>query len=110
MEAVKQCAIAGMGAAVLPRIAIGQELAQKKLVPVRWQGAPLLAYTQMLRLRERWITPALEGLWTLAHKYFGIATAAPDEELAGAPSECSRDYCCRVRESATEPRSRRRRY
>jgi len=84
MEAVKQCAIAGMGAAVLPRIAIGQELALKKLVPVRWQGTPLVAYTQMLRLKDRWMTPALEGLWKLAHKHFGIAPT-PDPEMAGVP-------------------------
>jgi len=84
MEAVKQCAIAGMGAAVLPRIAIAQELALKRLVPVRWQGTPLVAYTQMLRLRDRWMTPALEGLWRLAQKHFGVAVA-PDPELAGTP-------------------------
>lgn len=85
IEAVKQCAIAGMGVAVLPRTAIAQELAQKRLVPVRWKGAPLIAYTQMLRHRERWMTPALEGLWTLAQKYFGVERT-PDPELAGTPS------------------------
>ena len=84
IEAVKQCAIAGMGAAVLPRTAIALELQQRRLVPLRWTGTPLVAYTQMLRHRERWMTPALEGLWTMAEKYFGIAPpAAP--ELATAP-------------------------
>ena len=83
IEAVKQCAIAGMGVAVLPRIAIAQELAQRRLVPVRWKGAPLVAYTQMLHHRERWMTPALEGLWTMAQKYFGVVKT-PDPELAGA--------------------------
>ena len=73
IEAVKQCAIAGMGVAVLPRTAIAPELAQRRLVPVRWNGAPLVAYTQMLRHRERWMTPALEGLWAMAEKYFGVA-------------------------------------
>ena len=73
IEAVKQCAIAGMGVAVLPRTAIAHELAQRRLVPVRWNGAPLVAYTQMLRHRERWMTPALEGLWAMAEKYFGVA-------------------------------------
>ncbi len=84
IEAVKQCAIAGMGVAVLPRTAIAQELAQRRLVPVRWKGAPLVAYTQMLRHRDRWMTPALDGLWGMAQKYFGVTRTA-DPELAGAP-------------------------
>jgi DNA-binding transcriptional LysR family regulator len=84
IEAVKQCAIAGMGVAVLPRTAIAQELAQRRLVPVRWKGVPLIAYTQMLRHRERWMTPALEGLWSMAQKYFGVAKT-PDPELAITP-------------------------
>ncbi|HEV2199931.1 MAG TPA: LysR family transcriptional regulator [Bryobacteraceae bacterium] len=84
IEAVKQCAIAGMGVAVLPRTAIVHELEQRKLVPVRWTGTPLVAYTQMVRHRERWMTPALEGLWMLAEKYFGVAIMPPPA-LAGAP-------------------------
>jgi DNA-binding transcriptional LysR family regulator len=84
IEAVKQCAIAGMGAAVLPRTAIALELQQRRLVPLRWTGTPLVAYTQMLRHRERWMTPALEGLWIMAEKYFGIAPPATPE-LATAP-------------------------
>ncbi len=84
IEAVKQCAIAGMGAAVLPRTAIALELQQRRLVPLRWTGTPLVAYTQMLRHRERWMTPALEGLWTMVEKYFGIAPPA-SPELAIAP-------------------------
>jgi len=82
IEAVKQCAIAGMGVAVLPRTAIAQELAQRRLVPVRWNGTPLVAYTQMLRHRERWMTPALEGLWAMARKYFGVAQAPAGEAIA----------------------------
>jgi len=84
MEAVKQCAIAGMGVAVLPRTAIAQELAQHRLVPVRWKGAPLVAYTQMLRHRDRWMTPALEGIWRLGQRHFGVA-AKPQPEMI--PSE-----------------------
>jgi DNA-binding transcriptional LysR family regulator len=76
IEAVKQCALAGMGVAVLPRTAIAHELAQRRLAPVRWKGPPLVAYTQMLRHRERWMTPALEGLWKLAQKYFGVPVGA----------------------------------
>jgi DNA-binding transcriptional LysR family regulator len=84
MEAVKQCAIAGMGVAVLPRTAVMQELAQRRLVPVRWNGTPLVAYTQMLRHRDRWMTPALEGLWKLAQKHFGVPKKE-DTELVSPP-------------------------
>jgi len=45
-------------------------------------GTPLVAYTQMLRHRERWMTPALEGLWAMARKYFGVAQAPAGEAIA----------------------------
>jgi DNA-binding transcriptional LysR family regulator len=65
IEAAKQCAIAGMGLAVLPKMALSAELEHKQLVSVRWPGLGFPIYVQMMRHRERWVSPALRELWRL---------------------------------------------
>jgi DNA-binding transcriptional LysR family regulator len=68
MEAAKQCAVAGMGLAILPGMAVAAELKQKRLVPVPWPGTGFPVYSQMIRHRERWASPALHALWGLAEQ------------------------------------------
>jgi DNA-binding transcriptional LysR family regulator len=75
VEAVKQCAIAEMGIAVLPKIVVAAELEEGKLVRLNWVGPALAIYTQMLRSRERWTSPALTALWNLANKTLGTEFA-----------------------------------
>jgi DNA-binding transcriptional LysR family regulator len=65
IEATRECAIAGMGLAVLPKMALTEELEDKRLVPVRWPGFGFAIFAQMIRHRERWVSPALYGLWSL---------------------------------------------
>ncbi len=74
IEAAKQCAIAGMGLAVLPRMAATPELKRKRLVSVPWPGTGFPVYLQLIRHRERWASPALVGLWELAEQ--NLARAA----------------------------------
>ena len=71
IEAVKQCAIAGMGIAVLPRVAVASELNQGRLVAVPCAGIELTAHTQMIRAKARWTLPAVSALWELAQQTFG---------------------------------------
>ena len=68
IEATKQCAIAGMGLAVLPRMAATPELKRKRLVSVPWPGTGFPVYLQLIRHRERWASPALLALWGLAEQ------------------------------------------
>jgi DNA-binding transcriptional LysR family regulator len=71
LEAVKQCAVAGRGLAILPRIAVLPELSQHLLISVPCVGVELRAYTQMIRAKARWTLPALSALWDLANQAFG---------------------------------------
>jgi DNA-binding transcriptional LysR family regulator len=66
LEAVKQCAMAGMGIAILPKVAVAEELEQRLLVRLNWVGPELAVYTQIVRSSERWTSPAVLELWSLA--------------------------------------------
>jgi DNA-binding transcriptional LysR family regulator len=71
IEAAKQCAIAGMGLAVLPEMAVIAELKDNRLVSVPWPGTGFPVYIQMIRHRERWASPALHELWRLVEHSIG---------------------------------------
>jgi DNA-binding transcriptional LysR family regulator len=66
IEAIKRCASAGMGVAVLPRIAVEKELVQHQLVPLSWPQKPIRVYSQMIRHSEKWQSPANVAFWRLA--------------------------------------------
>ena len=74
LEAAKQCAMAGMGIAVLPKIAVAEELEQKLLIRLNWVGPELAVYTQILRSSERWTSPAVLELWGLAQQTLAVGT------------------------------------
>lgn len=71
VEAMKQCALASMGIAVLPEIVVHRELQQGSLVAVDWPRKPLVVYTQLYRHRDKWMSPVMTAFWDLA-----IATCA----------------------------------
>ena len=48
VEAIKQCVMAGVGIASLPRVAVADELASERLVALNWSGPPLAVTTQIL--------------------------------------------------------------
>lgn len=71
IEAIKHCALAGMGLAVVPRMAVVTELMHKRLVAFRWPRAGLRAQIQIQRHRKRPASPAANAFWMLAEKAFG---------------------------------------
>ena len=75
IEAVKQCAMAGMGVGILPKIAVTAELEQRLLVRLPWAGPELASYTQMIRNKARWTLPASSALWNLANQTLGTELA-----------------------------------
>lgn len=73
MEAIKQCALAGMGLAVVPRMAVAAELVAKKLVALPWPDGELRAQVQILRLRKRIPEPATHAFSALAERVLSAA-------------------------------------
>ena len=57
VEAIKQCAIAGLGVAFLPQMTAQESLAAGQLVALPWQ--PTQVYLQMSWHKDKWISPAM---------------------------------------------------
>ncbi|PYY25655.1 LysR family transcriptional regulator [Paenibacillus illinoisensis] len=55
-EAIKQCAISGIGIAFLPEIVAESEVERGELVVLPWQIPDLQVYTQMLWHKEKAFT------------------------------------------------------
>jgi DNA-binding transcriptional LysR family regulator len=71
VEAIKQCALASMGIAVLPEVVVHRELKQGSLVALDWPRKPMAVYTQLYRHRDKWMSPVMAAFWNLA-----VATCA----------------------------------
>lgn len=71
VEAIKQCALASMGIAVLPEVVVRRELKQGSLVALDWPRKPMAVYTQVYRHRDKWMSPVMAAFWDLA-----VATCA----------------------------------
>jgi len=66
VEAIKQCALASMGIAVLPEVVVHRELKQGSLVALDWPRKPMAVYTQLYRHRDKWVSPVMAAFWNLA--------------------------------------------
>jgi DNA-binding transcriptional LysR family regulator len=66
VEAIKQCAHARMGVAVLPEMVVADDLKAGTLVVLRWHPTELKVYTQLVRRRDRWFSPAMSAFWNAA--------------------------------------------
>jgi DNA-binding transcriptional LysR family regulator len=58
-EAIKQCAISGIGIAFLPEIVAEAEVERGELVALLWQIPDLHVYTQMLWHKDKWLSPII---------------------------------------------------
>jgi DNA-binding transcriptional LysR family regulator len=59
VETVKQCVAAGMGVAMLPAVTVEAELERRELAALRWVGTEHTIPVQMIRHKDRWVSPAL---------------------------------------------------
>jgi DNA-binding transcriptional LysR family regulator len=57
--AIKECAICGLGIAILPKIVVKDELAREKLIELDWAGPHFDVKTQLIYHHEKWLTPAM---------------------------------------------------
>lgn len=65
-EAIKQCAIMGIGIAFLPEVIIKAEVERGELVILPWDLAEVRFGTQMLWHQEKWLSPAIEAFLNFA--------------------------------------------
>jgi len=66
VEAIKQCALAGMGVAILPEIVVKDELNRGALVALRWPNERMYVYTQLVRHKDKWYSPVMQAFWNMA--------------------------------------------
>ncbi|WP_145326100.1 LysR family transcriptional regulator [Paenibacillus xylanexedens] len=71
-EAIKQCAIAGIGIAFLPEITTEEEVKRGDLVALPWQIPDLHVYTQMLWHKDKWLSPILLSFIEAAREVIAI--------------------------------------
>lgn len=69
VEAIKQCAIAGVGVSVLPAVVAAKEVEEGSLVALRWSGQEdFKVVTQMVWHKDRWLSPAAEAFCDIARE------------------------------------------
>ncbi len=61
VEAIKQCAMAGMGIAFLPAVTVAADVAQGRLAVLNWEGHDFQVFTQVMWHKEKWISPAMDA-------------------------------------------------
>ncbi|QUL54904.1 LysR family transcriptional regulator [Paenibacillus tritici] len=60
-EAIKQCAMLGMGIAILPEMAVREELNRGELVLLPWDLKATTFATQVFWHEEKWLSPAIKA-------------------------------------------------
>jgi DNA-binding transcriptional LysR family regulator len=82
VEAIKQCALARMGIAVLPEVVVAEELRKGTLVALSWPTHSLHVYTQIVRKREKWFSPAMQAFWKSAIQQLSTAKQAKQQKVS----------------------------
>ncbi len=61
IEAIKQCAIKGIGATIIPMMSVAREIDQQKLVILPWTEEQLETAILMIWHKDKWLSPTLEA-------------------------------------------------
>ena len=59
IEAIKQCVLKNVGVAMMPMMAIKQEVAEKTLVMLPWSQEKLETAILMIWHKDKWLSPPL---------------------------------------------------
>ncbi|MBV9876828.1 MAG: hypothetical protein JO025_19015 [Verrucomicrobia bacterium] len=70
IEAIKQCAMPGMGMGVLPAVTTSAEISHRKLAVLPWRGKTVCMITQILRHKQKWVSPALQAFLDVMNEGF----------------------------------------
>ncbi|MCY8513299.1 LysR family transcriptional regulator [Bacillus atrophaeus] len=71
-EAIKQCAITGIGIAFLPEITVDAEVERGELVALPWQIPDLHVYTHMAWHKDKWLSPIILSFIEAAREVIAI--------------------------------------
>ncbi|MCV9886644.1 LysR family transcriptional regulator [Metabacillus halosaccharovorans] len=71
-EAIKQCAISGIGIAFLPEIVTKVEIERGELVALPWRISDLDVYTQMSWHKDKWLSPIILAFIEAAREVWKI--------------------------------------
>ncbi|RJX40462.1 LysR family transcriptional regulator [Paenibacillus pinisoli] len=71
-EAIKQCAIAGIGIAFLPEVTVKAEIERGQLIALPWEIPDLHVYTQMLWHKDKWLSPIILAFIEAAREVIAI--------------------------------------
>ncbi|GIN39325.1 LysR family transcriptional regulator [Heyndrickxia oleronia] len=74
-EAIKQCAIAGIGTAFLPEITAEAEVERGELVTLPWHIPDLHVYTHMAWHKDKWLSPIILSFIEAAREVIAIEDA-----------------------------------
>ncbi|MCO7177144.1 LysR substrate-binding domain-containing protein [Sporolactobacillus kofuensis] len=69
VEAIKQCVLAGLGIALLPEMTVQNELKSGLLRVLPWGGDPLYIHSQLVWLKDKWVSPALSVFLSMTQAY-----------------------------------------
>lgn len=61
LEAIKQCVVYGLGVALLPRIAVADEIRKRQLIAVPFAHPECKFYTQLIYSKKKWQSKAFLG-------------------------------------------------
>ena len=61
LETIKQCLLKGLGVAMIPQMAIKEEIAQKELTILPWPEETLETAILMIWHKDKWLSPTLQA-------------------------------------------------
>lgn len=67
-EAIKQCAISGIGIAFLPEVTVEAEIERGDLVTLPWHLSDMQVYTHMAWHKEKWLSPIILSFIEIARE------------------------------------------
>lgn len=70
IEAIKQCVIAGLGIALLPKMAVEADIKAGRMNELGWKNTAAPTYTQIAWHKDKWMTPPLKAFIDLTRQTF----------------------------------------
>jgi DNA-binding transcriptional LysR family regulator len=77
VEAIKQCATAGMGIGLLPEIVVAAELKSGQLKDLPWSGADLDIATHIVWHKDKWLSPGMLAFLNILKEKLQVEEALP---------------------------------